>query len=525
MGNKQSTGKKGGSKHKINKNDNDQPSESLQNNLVALDKHRGDEYNISVEDLGAGKETKIKKAHLKKYCKTAKNSGDVAIKLFDGNTAHSNDFQTEAAILSKCDHPNIVKLFEITKVDSRMSLVLELCDGGSVLDRLPYTEDEASKIVRQVASAISYMHGKNIVHRDIECSNILYSTSHEKSEVKLVDFGSATELETIPNHPGAFKFLKEKTGSLSVMAPEVLRGKYGPKVDVWSIGIVAHTLLNNGKAPFKGKTKQELEPKILQGYISYNDWEHSELAKDFCQNTCMVNVAHRLAASTVLFHSWIASERKSTFKVLPVELVTSFSFYRTALPLKRIALNALARKIKSSKYRETFEHINKSHTGLITNEEFMEAFKHSGNSKSELDDLYDSLDINVNGGITYTEFIAATLETGGELEDDQLHEAFNLISSNGRYITQKDVEDIVSESLKDRDNMTVVQDKVERQMSRFTKKHKKQKIRYLDFTKMFEHGFKDLRSIDTLVETSLNAEQFKRLNAEEQSAHLMAINE
>ena len=255
MGNKQSTGKKGGSKHKINKNDNDQPSESLQNNLVALDKHRGDEYNISVEDLGAGKETKIKKAHLKKYCKTAKNSGDVAIKLFDGNTAHSNDFQTEAAILSKCDHPNIVKLFEITKVDSRMSLVLELCDGGSVLDRLPYTEDEASKIVRQVVSAISYMHGKNIVHRDIECSNILYSTSHENSEVKLVDFGSATELETIPNHPGAFKFLKEKTGSLSVMAPEVLRGKYGPKVDVWSIGIVAHTLLNNGKAPFKGKTK------------------------------------------------------------------------------------------------------------------------------------------------------------------------------------------------------------------------------------------------------------------------------
>jgi len=83
----------------------------------------------------------------------------------------------------------------------------------------------------------------------------MYSTSSEDSEVKLVDFGSACELETVPNHPGAFKFLKEKTGSLSIMSPEVIRGRYGPKTDVWSIGILAYTLLNNGEGPFKGTTK------------------------------------------------------------------------------------------------------------------------------------------------------------------------------------------------------------------------------------------------------------------------------
>ena len=136
-----------------------------------------------------------------------------------------------------------------------MSLVLELCDGGSVLDRLPYKEAQAAKIVKQVCSAVSYMHGKNIVHRDIECSNIMFSTTKEDSEVKLVDFGSACELETVPNHPGAYKFLREKTGSLTSMAPEVIRGKYGPKADIWSIGVVAFTLLNNGEGPFKGSTK------------------------------------------------------------------------------------------------------------------------------------------------------------------------------------------------------------------------------------------------------------------------------
>ena len=68
---------------------------------------------------------------------------------------------------------------------------------------------------------------------------------------------------------------------------------------------------------------------------------------------------------------------------------------------------------------------------------------------TELFDLYDKLDINNNGGITYTKFIVATLETWGELEEHQLHEAFALISSNRNYITPKDVESIMSKLIKD----------------------------------------------------------------------------
>jgi len=483
---------------------------ALQDNLVASDNKLGKHYNIS-GNLGKGAVTCIKKAHLKKYTKTEQNTGGVAIKLFNGKSRSSHNFKTEATILSKFDHPNIVKLFEITKVNNKMSLVLELCDGGNVLGRLPYVESEARKIVRQICSAISYMHGKNIVHRDIECSNIMYSTHSEDSEVKLVDFGSACELETVPAHPGAFKFLKEKTGSLSVMAPEVIRGKYGPKADIWSIGVVAYTLLNNGEEPFKGTTNQELEAKILQGTINYGEWKHSVEAKAFCQKTCYCNQAQRLSAASTLYDPWIANVEKTTFKVLPVELVTSFNFYQKALPLKRIALNVLARKVKSSKYRNVFAHLNKSHTGMMTKEEFMDGFKHSGNSHTELFDLYDKLDINNNLGITYTEFIAATLETGGELGEHQLREAFDLISSNRKYITPKDVESIVSESVKDRDNMTVVQNMVEHQMRRFTKKHREERIHYEDFAAMFEHGFQNIHGINAITETSLNSEQYERL--------------
>lgn len=525
MGNKQSSGKKSLSRS----TKTGHPSqENLQSNLVKKTTKASDEYKLSEDNLrDEFKASIIKKGRYTKTAQRNSESSNVAIKLFDGKSLKnsSHNFETEAAILQKLDHPNIVKLFEMTKLNNQMSLVLELCDGGNVLERLPYTEDRASRIVRQVCSAVSYMHSKNIVHRDIDCSNIIFASGGEKSEVKLVDFGSACELETIPEHPGAFKFLKEKTGSLNIMAPEVILGKYGPKVDMWSVGIVTYTLLNNGKKPFTGETLEELEPKILRGYIDYTDWECSKISKDFCLKTCSVNSKDRLTAFSSLYHPWIAAEQKTVFQVLPVELVTSMSFYRTALPLKRIALNVLARRVKSSKYREVFENINKSHSGLITKEEFMEAFKHSGNSKSELEDLYEKLDININGGITYTEFIAATLETGGELSEGQLREAFDLISSNGRYITQKDVSGIVSESLKDRNSISVAKDKLERQMNRFTKKHKKEKIHYYEFAEMFEHGFKDLRSMGTLTEMSLNEEQFKALQEDDQMRHLEAINE
>jgi serine/threonine protein kinase len=88
----------------------------------------------------------------------------------------------------------------------------------------------------------------------LELSNVLYETTEPKSDVKIVDFGSATMLEMVPNHPGAFKFLKERTGSVHIMAPEVLKGRYGPKADVWSLGVMAYMLLNKGQHPFKGDT-------------------------------------------------------------------------------------------------------------------------------------------------------------------------------------------------------------------------------------------------------------------------------
>mmetsp|Transcript_8075 Transcript_8075/g.20255 ORF Transcript_8075/g.20255 Transcript_8075/m.20255 type:complete len:557 (+) Transcript_8075:262-1932(+) len=553
MGNQPMTGRK-----------SDNNTFALHDNLITEDSKAGEKYSLEHGTIGKGQtsQNKIVKGTLKKYTKTGHSAG-VAIKLYDGSSQLPADLRAEASILSQCDHPNIVKLFEVTKIEGKMSLVLELCSGGNVLSRIPYKESQVSNIIRQVTSAISYMHSNHLMHRDIECSNIMFATPDEDSDVKLVDFGSAVELQMVPGHEGAFKFLKDRTGSMYVMAPEVIRGKYGPKADVWSIGVVAYTLLMVGKHPIEGKNEDEFERKILQGSVDYRNWQYSKDAKDFCQETMMINAGFRLSASSALIHPWMNFGKKDEDKkkTLPVELVTSFNLYRIAPPLKRIALNALALKSTSSMYDSIFERLNKSNSGILSKEEVVEGFKYSGNSEEELDDLFEKLvrlvihsplgsllwyviplfsvsqfllaiyiyfddqDINNNGGVTYTEFMAASLEAQGELEESSLREAFDIISSNGRYITKKDVADVVSESVKRRNDLEKVKHKIEIQMNKFKMNHKKDKIHFDDFCQLFEHGFDAQRSMDAIIETSLNEEQLNQMKEDDRIKHLVAIKE
>ena len=179
---------------------------------MIADKERklDDAYIVSGNALlGIGSSTHIKQASLKKYTQTERMS-DVAIKLYDGKADIFPDLKKEACVLAQLDHPNIVRLFEVVKNGPNRSLVLELCTGGPLLGRMPFKENEASHVMRQVLSAVAHMHSKGIVHRDLDCSNIMFRTKAVDSDIKIIDFGSATELELVPNHPGAYKFLKEK---------------------------------------------------------------------------------------------------------------------------------------------------------------------------------------------------------------------------------------------------------------------------------------------------------------------------
>ena len=151
----------------------------------------------------------------------------------------------------------------------------------------------------------------------------------------------------------------------------------------------------------------------------------------------------------------------------------------------------------------------------------MVGFKNSGIIDEDLADLFEKLDINCNGKIMYTEFLAATLENDGvELEEEQIQEAFNLISNKGTFITRKNLTDLLGAKRKDEKKD---QDHLKGEIDEIFKI--KSKIDYESFAALFEHGFHLQHHLSEITETSLNEEQLSRLKEDELIAHMSTLTE
>ncbi|XP_022528859.2 PAS domain-containing serine/threonine-protein kinase isoform X1 [Astyanax mexicanus] len=146
----------------------------------------------------------------------------------------------EIAILARLSHPNIVKVMEVFENESFFQMVMEKHGDGldlfEFIDMQPRLDEPlASYIFRQLVSAVTYLRGKSVLHRDIKDENIIINTLFH---IKLIDFGSATTLE-----PG--KLFHTFCGTLEYCSPEVLQGNpyEGPELEMWSLGVLLYTLL------------------------------------------------------------------------------------------------------------------------------------------------------------------------------------------------------------------------------------------------------------------------------------------
>ena len=92
--------------------------------------------------------------------------------------------------------------------------------------------------------ALRYLHSKKVIHRDLKLENFLFSNQSENSELKMIDFG-------LSKHFKYGEALHEAVGTPYTVAPEVIRGSYDEKCDLWAIGVITYLLLS-GEPPFGG---------------------------------------------------------------------------------------------------------------------------------------------------------------------------------------------------------------------------------------------------------------------------------
>uniref|UniRef100_A0ABM0MTK8 Hormonally up-regulated neu tumor-associated kinase homolog A-like n=1 Tax=Saccoglossus kowalevskii TaxID=10224 RepID=A0ABM0MTK8_SACKO len=190
----------------------------------------------------------------------------VAVKIIDKMKARQDPYirrnmRREGKILQMVRHPNIIKLLETMETDNHYYLIMEFCRNGNVMSKVTtasnctgMSEAEVRKYLRQLISAVDYLHRAGIVHRDLKIENLLLDND---DNIRLIDFGLSNCMKCLQksgsvNDPVTTPrtLFHTQCGSPAYAAPELLSRKtYSTKVDVWSVGVNMFVLLT-GRLPF-----------------------------------------------------------------------------------------------------------------------------------------------------------------------------------------------------------------------------------------------------------------------------------
>ncbi|GMI12030.1 hypothetical protein TrRE_jg8954 [Triparma retinervis] len=272
--------------------------------------------------------------------------------------------------------------------------------------------------------------------------DILKSLDHPNIVRPIEVFNRRRQMFYVHDNP----HLMEGVGTIYTMAPQVLQGLYTEKADLWSVGVIAFMLLCS-EMPFSGRKRRHVIDKIMRCNYNFGNERWKKIngtAKDFIRGMIEMDPKKRWSADQALESNWLKKEfdlatRRPSMDVMD-NVASSLKSYGGKTKLQKMALMVVAHQSTTEEIvelRRAFDQYDKANNGTIQYAEFTEILGKLNYPKEELSDIFASVDVDGSGNIHYTEFLAATLEAHGHIEEERLAEAFDrLDSDDSGYITK-----------------------------------------------------------------------------------------
>uniref|UniRef100_H0XIP7 non-specific serine/threonine protein kinase n=1 Tax=Otolemur garnettii TaxID=30611 RepID=H0XIP7_OTOGA len=248
-----------------------------------------------LETIGQGSFTRVMLAqHLRTGTK-------VEVKILSKHSASGlMSVSSDTEIVKNLDHPNIIKLLDVIEGEDNVYLIIEYAGGRDLAQRIlrlgQMEEREAQAIFLQILKAVQYLHKEGIVHWDLKPHNILLDA---QNNVKLANFRLATTFTE-------GKRLNTFCGILYYLAPEIFLQEYsGPEADIWSLGVILHTMMA-GTVPFHRQILNQLQSKVINATYAAPLFCSKKL-KTFIKKILTPDPRERLTLSQIMEDPWMKS--------------------------------------------------------------------------------------------------------------------------------------------------------------------------------------------------------------------------
>jgi calcium-dependent protein kinase len=382
-----------------------------------------------------------------------------AVKVLDlglvDTTEGLRQLREEIFIMCQLDHPNIVRLEEVYESTNEIYLVQELCVGGELFDRLDeqpdyhYTEAECARLVKHMLSAVRYLHSKGIIHRDLKLENFLFSSTAKDSELKMIDFG-------LSKHFRYGEMQHEAVGTPYTVAPEVIRGSYDERCDIWAIGVITFLLLS-GEPPFGGcggpEPMMTVRSNILGGIFKFEPediWDNvSPMARNFIKAMLVTDPKRRPTAREAQRHQWLQEwtnrSRVGADHVLNPNVVKALVNFKEYSDMRKLLCEVLSFTLLPDQIkdlRREFEKMDTDGSGEISLSALKQVLMTNAGAGSlgalteeEVTDIFNAMRVRkTETRIHWHEFIAAGLSQC-QVDDRNLRLAFERLDSDHKGVS------------------------------------------------------------------------------------------